>query len=125
MAPVAHDLPTFLPPGRADAQTFATAEALARHVHQLRNGRRIDLLEQSCTRNGEPYFAVVAIFANGPGQASDWLGWTAGPGADRIGDVLAALQATRPSPVKAPPPPPPAQGPSTPADLFNATTKAA
>lgn len=109
------DVPTFLPPGRGEAQTFASAEALAQHVHGLRKGRRIDLLEQSCTRDGEPYFPVVAVFARGPGQADDWLGWTAGPGADRIGDLLAALQATRPTPVKAP---------AAPAELFS-DTKAA
>lgn len=115
MAGTPYDRPVFLPSRRAPTLTFDTAEALARHVHELRNGRRIDLLEQSCTRDGEPYFPVVAVFARGPGQADDWLGWTAGPGADRIGDVLAALQATRPAPVKAP---------AAPAELFS-DTKAA
>ena len=103
------DAPTFLPAGRRPAMAFDSAEALARHLHRLRAGRRIDLLEQSCARDGAPEFPVVAVFAAGAGGADDWLGWTAGPGADRTADVFAALRATRP-----------AAAPVRSADLLNA-----
>lgn len=45
---------------------FLTIDALAAHLMRQRPGRRLQLLPQSCSRDGAPDFPVVAVFALEP-----------------------------------------------------------
>lgn len=91
-APSRCGAPVFLPHGQdADAMTFLSIDAMALHLLRQRPGRRLDLLPQQCSRNGEPEFAVVAVFAVKPGGQDDWLGWTCGDRANDPVQLAAAI----------------------------------
>lgn len=102
--------PTFIPASRLDEPVaFHSLDALALHLLRQRPGRKLDLLSQDCTRNGEPYFPVCAVFTLKPaprrlqaGRAGDpegptrlmddFLGYAAGPDAF-VPELLAAALA--------------------------------
>lgn len=81
---------TYLPDGRSAPVPFPSIDALALHLLRQRPGRKLELLAQTCTRDGGPDFAVVAVFALRPATrkmrdgwishvgADEWLGWTTG-----------------------------------------------
>lgn len=88
--------PTFLPQGReADALTFVSVDALAVHLLQQRPGRKLELLAQQCSRNGEPEFPVVAVFTTHADGRDFWLGWACGERAADLGELTAALARMR------------------------------
>ncbi len=115
-----HTPPTFLPAGATDAPVaFHSVDALAVHLLQLRPGCPLELLPQQCSRDGQPEFPVVAVFALRPVKArafkarlaairagepddddgqggppmftDDWLGWTAGERGEDPADLAAAI----------------------------------
>tara|TARA_R110002124_G_scaffold173690_5_gene341353 strand:+ start:16417 stop:16845 length:429 start_codon:yes stop_codon:yes gene_type:complete len=68
--PHRHVPPTFLPAKSADTPVaFHSIDALAVHLLQLRPGCPLELLPQQCSRNGQPEFPVVAVFALRPIKA--------------------------------------------------------
>ena len=86
--------PALIGPRALGEQTFASPLALAARLIEIAAGRELQLLEQTCWRSPFP-FAVVAVFAvtdaaAGAGRET-WLGWAAGPGADRIPSLQSAL----------------------------------
>ena len=85
---------TLLPSGRADPIPFPSVDALALHLLRQRPGRTLELLPQQCSRDGQPEFPVVAVFAMKPVarrqsggwmahvQDEAWLGFACGAAAD-------------------------------------------
>lgn len=88
-------------------ERFADADALARRVHQLRQGRGLDCEAAAGSLDGAPMIPCVLIWlapaqaANGRAASDsgekgprELLAAAAGPGADRPADLLAALGRT-------------------------------
>lgn len=119
--PHRHVPPSFLPAKSADTPVaFHSIDALAVHLLQLRPGCPLELLPQQCSRDGQPEFPVVAVFAlrpikarafkarlaairagepdddDGQGGApmftDDWLGWAAGERGEDPAELAAALR---------------------------------
>lgn len=82
----------------ADAQveTHANVDALARRVHQLRQGAALDC-EHAFASLGDATFSGVFVWrVSGPDKTRRFLAFAAGPGADAPADLLTALRRTAP-----------------------------
>lgn len=102
MTMAVHHSPTFYTSSRAAPLPFVSIDALALHLLRQRPGRRLELLSQDVTCDGDEPFAAVGVFALKPSRRmatalaeartqaecdqsphplplqDDWLGWACG-----------------------------------------------
>lgn len=82
-------------------ETFADADALARRVHELRDGVGLDVSAGHAAMGGPSDFPGVLIWRAPRDGQRTFLAFAAGPGVRSPAELLAALGRTRAAPVAA------------------------
>lgn len=83
-----------LAPADAPVEAHADVDALARRLHQLRQGAALDCEPAFASLGADPFPGVFVWRRTGADAARRFLAFAAGPGLDAPADLLAALRRT-------------------------------